>query len=179
MATRLPVLVVDDDAATREMIAEALRAGGYGVLEAGDGAEALRLARSAAVGVVLLDMQMPRTDGPAFVKAYVALPGPHAPVVVMTAADQAARWARVLGADGVLPKPFDLAELHRVVAAAADPLALVDRLGRHLGGARAGVDALVAEGADTGRGVELLEHLRSAEGLLAQLRSLLAADRSG
>src|SRR4051812_33822878 len=111
MARRLPVLVVDDDAATRTVVAEALRAGGYAVLGAGDGTEALRLVRSTAVGVVLLDMRMPRTDGPAFVRAYVALPGPHAPIVVMTAADRAERWARVLGADGVLPKPFDLAEL--------------------------------------------------------------------
>jgi two-component system chemotaxis response regulator CheY len=183
MATRLPVLVVDDDTPTRQMVAEALRAEGYAVLEAGDGTEALRLVRTTAVGVVLLDIQMPRTDGPAFVKAYVTLPGPHAPVVVMTAADRAERWARVLGADGVLPKPFGLAELHRVVAAAADPLALVDRLGWHLGGARAGVDALVAaltaEGADAGHGAEVLGQLRSAEGLLAQLRSLLVADRDG
>jgi CheY-like chemotaxis protein len=41
--------------------------------------------------------------------------GPHAPIVVMTAARDAPARAAELGAEGVLAKPFDLDELYRVV----------------------------------------------------------------
>jgi CheY-like chemotaxis protein len=46
---------------------------------------------------------------------YRERPGPHAPIVVVTAAREAAERATQIAADGVLPKPFRLAELLAVV----------------------------------------------------------------
>jgi CheY-like chemotaxis protein len=105
------VLVVDDDPAVRSVVVEAPEAEGRAVLEA------LGLVRTAPVALVLLDVDMPVLDGPGFVRAYRAGPGPHAPVVLMTASEAAQRWARVLGAGAVLAKPFALDDLCRVVAA--------------------------------------------------------------
>jgi two-component system OmpR family response regulator len=104
-ASRADVLVVDDHPGIRDLVRDVLTAAGYGVRAAADGAAALRLATAAPPAVILLDVQMPGLDGPAFVAAYRRAPGPHAPVVVMTAAD-APGWAARLRAAGHLGKPF-------------------------------------------------------------------------
>src|SRR5690242_3040152 len=57
------VLVVDDDAEIRDLIATTLEAGGYAVNTASDGAEALRLANQHEPGAVILDVMMPVMDG--------------------------------------------------------------------------------------------------------------------
>jgi CheY-like chemotaxis protein len=54
-------------------------------------------------------------DGWAFAQAYRALPGPPAPIVLLTASTQASRFGAELGAVAVLAKPFDLADLLAVV----------------------------------------------------------------
>lgn len=58
---------------------------------------------------------MPHVDGWEFVRRYRERPGPRAPLVVMTATRDAAAWARDVGADGVLAKPFDLSDLDGVL----------------------------------------------------------------
>jgi len=108
------VLVVDDDPVIRHLIAELLEAEGYRVAEASHGADALRWlddrrrAGLAPPEVVLLDMRMPIMNGWDFVAAYRLTPGPHARILVLTAAADAAACAAEVGADGVLAKPFDL-----------------------------------------------------------------------
>jgi|HubBroStandDraft_1064217.scaffolds.fasta_scaffold169176_3 two-component system, NtrC family, nitrogen regulation response regulator NtrX len=62
-AERVDVLVVDDDDAIRSTFAEILRSSGYSVAVAEDGDVALELLDETAVGVVLLDLRMPRRDG--------------------------------------------------------------------------------------------------------------------
>jgi DNA-binding response OmpR family regulator len=59
---------------------------------------------------VLLDMRMPVLDGWGFMRA-VRERGLTLTVVVMTAAADARRWGREIGAQGVLAKPFDIDEL--------------------------------------------------------------------
>ncbi|MGE4014468.1 MAG: response regulator, partial [Alphaproteobacteria bacterium] len=82
------VLVVDDDALTRERVARMLAADGYTIDEAENGAVALELARSQAPDIVLLDLLMPVMDGFEFLEAFRALPGGrNATVIVVTAAD--------------------------------------------------------------------------------------------
>src|SRR5215510_5828996 len=101
MRTPRPVLVVDDNPDVRAVVRDALEGAGYAVVEAADGAAALRLVRGMRPAAVLLDVDMPVVDGPGFAAAYRALPGPHAPVVVMTGDRWARRWARDLAAAAV------------------------------------------------------------------------------
>jgi CheY-like chemotaxis protein len=64
--------------------------------------------------LVLLDMRMPVLDGWGFMRV-VRERGLTLTVVVMTAAADARRWGREIGAEGVLSKPFDIDELVRAV----------------------------------------------------------------
>jgi CheY-like chemotaxis protein len=114
------VLVVEDHAPIRELVRAVLEGAGYAVREAADGAAALALAGRAPPAVILLDVDLPVLDGPGFLAAYRRAPGPHAPVVLMTAAGpaDAARQAAALGAAGHLGKPFGLAELLAAVGRA-------------------------------------------------------------
>jgi two-component system chemotaxis response regulator CheY len=54
---------------------------------------------------------MPVLDGQGFRRAYRKTPHPHAPIVVLTAARDAALSASEIEADGFLAKPFDLSDL--------------------------------------------------------------------
>ena len=57
------ILVVDDDLATRTVLAESLSRAGYGVQLASDGEEALGLLRQAEYDLILTDFRMPRLNG--------------------------------------------------------------------------------------------------------------------
>jgi CheY-like chemotaxis protein len=82
------VLLVEDDAAVREVTARTLRSQGWQVREAGDGREALARVREAKPAVILLDLIMPNMDGFEFVTELRREPAWGAiPVVVVTAAD--------------------------------------------------------------------------------------------
>jgi CheY-like chemotaxis protein len=106
------VLVVDDDAALRWLVAAALGEEGYEVLGVADGPAALALLAAPPPGLalILLDLRLPGMDGAAVVAAYRRLPPPHLPVLLLSAALDA---AAVLpdGAVGLLAKPFDLDDL--------------------------------------------------------------------
>jgi CheY-like chemotaxis protein len=112
------ILVVDDDEALRRLLFGALADEGYAVMEASDGAVALARVHEAAPGLILLDMRMPVMDGWEFARRYRALPGPHAPIVCVTAAANGAavevRGAQI-GAVASLSKPFDLDDLLTLV----------------------------------------------------------------
>ena len=58
--------------------------------------------------LILLDMCMPVMNGWEFAKQFHATYGEAAPIVVITAAEQALQSAREVGAGGALPKPFDV-----------------------------------------------------------------------
>lgn len=109
------VLVVEDDAAIRETVLLALLDEGYDVQAAPDGRVALAFAAEHPPDVILLDYAMPVCDGPAFAAAYRRTPGPHAPIVLVTATHELDRRARDVRADGALGKPFDLDELLALV----------------------------------------------------------------
>jgi DNA-binding response OmpR family regulator len=108
------VLVVDDDQTILISVAELLELEGYAVATAGNGAEALELTRDLRPRLVLLDMRMPILDGWAYARA--VRDRDFAPrIVVMTAAQDARRWADEIGADGYIPKPFEADELIEAV----------------------------------------------------------------
>lgn len=108
------VLVIEDDADIRGMIAEALSLEGYVVAEAGDGVEGLERARERRPDVILLDLMMPRMDGHGFREQQVRDPAlATVPVVIVSACPD----DRMHGppAAGHLRKPFDLEDLLAMV----------------------------------------------------------------
>src|SRR5215469_2097021 len=105
------VLVVDDQQDIRDFISFVLQGEGYCVLTADNGAVALEQVARKPIDVVLLDMGMPVMDGWAFARAYRERPGPHVPIVVLTAAHDAATRAAQIQADAYLGKPFELDDL--------------------------------------------------------------------
>jgi DNA-binding response OmpR family regulator len=109
------VLVVDDDESIRQFIEMALADDGFEVCLAEDGQGALAAAARFRPDAILLDMRMPGVDGWRFAEAYRAEPGPHAPILVLTAARSAAESAADIRADAYLAKPFELAELLRLL----------------------------------------------------------------
>jgi CheY-like chemotaxis protein len=104
------VLVVDDDPSILATVSEILKDEGIQVVTATNGQEALQILERVKPWVVLLDMRMPVMDGWTF--ARVARDrGEEVPILVMTAAQDARRWAAEINADGYLSKPFDLGDL--------------------------------------------------------------------
>lgn len=113
--TPRPILVVDDDAATRAAERAVLSDGGFRVIEARDGAEAMSALQHDPPAVVVLDVNMPGVDGPSFARALrIALR--HVPLVILTAASDPRREADRCNAEAFLAKPFDATELVRVVS---------------------------------------------------------------
>ncbi len=108
--TRPTVLVAEDDADLRDLVALTLADAGIDVELAGDGREALALIVDHRPDLVLLDLMMPVMDGFAFCSELRAIANPPR-VVVMTAAHRAAQTAKDVGAVGWLAKPFDIDEL--------------------------------------------------------------------
>lgn len=105
-----PILVVDDDVSILSALAELLDMEGYPVATAANGAEALGSVEQMEPALVLLDMRMPVLDGWSFVQA-LEQRGVKPPILVMTAAQDARRWADEVGAQGYLAKPFDLTDV--------------------------------------------------------------------
>lgn len=108
------VLVVDDDTSILDTVTAILSGEGYEVVSASSGQEALDAVARKRPRVILLDMRMPIMDGWAVARALRSR-GSSVPIVVMTAADSAKRWADEVGAQGFLAKPFGLDELLAVV----------------------------------------------------------------
>jgi CheY-like chemotaxis protein len=105
------VLVVDDEAPIREVVATVLQEEGYQVVVASD-QEALRMATADPPDLIILDIMMPVMDGPELRRCLLDHPQTaKVPVVVMTASGDASAWAAKLGAVGALPKPFDIMQL--------------------------------------------------------------------
>jgi CheY-like chemotaxis protein len=105
------VLVVDDDAGTREAARYLLEDEGYAVDTAHDGAAALtRLRSTPAPALVLLDLRMPGTDGESFLRQLEeAADLPRVPVVVMTAASPSQQTSSLMYP--LLRKPFGVEAL--------------------------------------------------------------------
>ena len=106
------ILLVEDDTAMAQSIASFLRAAGYAVDAAADGASALRLIDFATYDAVVLDLRLPDMDGIEVCRRLRARP--HPPRILMaTARDAVDDRIRGLdeGADDYLVKPYALPEL--------------------------------------------------------------------
>jgi two-component system chemotaxis response regulator CheY len=109
------VLVVEDDEGIRDMMEMVLDSEGYEVVSATNGIMALALLEEERPDLILLDMRMPGMDGWEFARRYAELPDPRPPIVVVTAAQDAARRATEIAAQGYLAKPFGIDELLEVI----------------------------------------------------------------
>ncbi|MCX7303483.1 MAG: response regulator transcription factor [Hyphomicrobiales bacterium] len=109
--SRERILVVDDEPQIQRFLRPALEAAGYDVVEARDGAEALKAAATVAPALVILDLGLPDMDG----KDVIArLRGwSQVPIIILSARDQEAEKiaALDLGADDYVEKPFSIGEL--------------------------------------------------------------------
>ncbi|HYG69530.1 MAG TPA: response regulator [Anaeromyxobacteraceae bacterium] len=112
MAPPPTVLVVDDNAALRENLAEALEDEGYAVVLAADGARALEaLEKGPLPEIVLLDLVMPGIDGRELVRRIRAEPRWAAVRLVLTSGLSGGEDLRDHPVDAFLPKPFGLDRL--------------------------------------------------------------------
>lgn len=115
MPTRDYILVVEDDPDLAEVELMMLRAAGHQAVGAPNGLLALRAVEERLPSLILLDMQMPVMDGWAFAGELRRRHGDEVPIIVVTAAEDAERRAKEIGANGVLAKPFDFNDLLSVV----------------------------------------------------------------
>ena len=107
----ITVLVVDDDAASRDLLTTSLRREGYRTVQARGGDEALELALKLRPDAITLDVLMPKTDGWAVLSALKAHPELcDIPVIMVTVAPDRGIGLS-LGAAEVMTKPVDRAEL--------------------------------------------------------------------
>jgi DNA-binding response OmpR family regulator len=112
------MVVVDDDAVTRELLVELFAEEGYEVRAASDGLEGLAVLQSWQPDAVVLDAVMPRADAAAFRAAQTGMSAVRdVPIVLLSAsgAEELSRLAHELGAAAAMPKPFDVEELLAVV----------------------------------------------------------------
>jgi CheY-like chemotaxis protein len=120
MALPRRILVVDDDAALRVVLATVLEMEGYAVRAAADGAAALRAIATERPALILLDLRMPGLGG-RDVAAALRAGGVHIPVLAMTAAPGGPAWAAEIGSAGWIAKPFDLLDHLEEVARLCPP----------------------------------------------------------
>ena len=116
------VLIVEDDAETRQMLATLLATRGFQPVAAEDGLEALHLLRTVrrrapdVPCLVLLDLKMPRLGGLEFRRAQLGDPTvASVPVAVMSGVTDLEQRAQALGAVATLAKPIDLDVLMEIV----------------------------------------------------------------
>lgn len=108
------ILIVDDYLVSHRVLGHILRHGGYAVVTAENGAEALDVLAQEAIDLILLDIAMPVMDGLTLLRhlradaRYATLP-----VIMLTASGQEAdrRAAEAIGANGFLTKPASSGEL--------------------------------------------------------------------
>ncbi|MBK9518259.1 MAG: response regulator [Anaeromyxobacter sp.] len=118
MSEPIHILLVEDDLAIRETVAEVLSYEGFQVTCAANGAEALRRLDEATAqpGLILLDLMMPVMDGPAFRSAQRSDPRIAAiPVIVLSASAGAEATVDRMAPAAFLPKPFELERLLHAV----------------------------------------------------------------
>ena len=106
------ILVVEDDAAIRQGVTDALAFAGFGVLQAADGPTGMQLALCGEWDLMLLDLVLPGGDG-LDILARVREHRPTQPVIILTAMGREEDRVRglSLGADDYVVKPFSVKEL--------------------------------------------------------------------
>ena len=131
---RVQLLVIEDDAAMRELVQESLVEEGYAVDVAAGGRAGIARVRQGDIDLVITDVKMPDMDGLdvlAEIRAVEATPGPPL-VIVVTAfgSIETAKRALKLGAHDYITKPFDIDEMVAAVGKALDERSLRSEVAR-------------------------------------------------
>ncbi|MDO9402433.1 MAG: response regulator [Polaromonas sp.] len=114
------IVLMEDDAATRMLVASVLKKDGYEVLAAENGAAGLELVREHRPDLVISDVQMPVMDGFAMLQELRGAPELLSiPVILLTSLQERAhmRIGMTSGADDYITKPFRPGELREAAAA--------------------------------------------------------------
>ena len=121
------ILVAEDEKDIRELVGFTLTFGGYRVVEATNGEEAVAKARQEIPDLIILDVRMPKVNGYEACRTLKALPETrHIPVVFLSAKGQEAevKEGLSLGAAAYILKPFApdelLAQIGRIVRQATE-----------------------------------------------------------
>ncbi len=116
------ILIVDDSASMRNMVATTLKTRGHSVTEAGDGQQALDKAKTMTFNAVVTDLNMPIMNGIDLIKNLRNLPTyKYTPILLLTteSGDDRKSEGKQAGATGWLVKPFNpeklLATIDRVL----------------------------------------------------------------
>lgn len=112
------VLIIDDDPALLRLMAMAFQQAGYNTVSADNGRKGIRMAGAHRPDLVVTDIVMPDVEGIGAIRAIKQAQRP--PKVIAISGAGRARgadylgWARHLGADAVLAKPFRMSELMKI-----------------------------------------------------------------
>ncbi|MCG8427687.1 MAG: response regulator [Chromatiales bacterium] len=112
------ILAVDDSASMRQMVSFTLKGAGYEVLEAADGVEALSIAKTRSVDLVITDVNMPNMDGISLIQNLRTLPSyKFTPLLMLTTESSAEKkqQGKAAGATGWIVKPFNPEQLLNTV----------------------------------------------------------------
>ena len=104
------ILAVDDSVSIRQMVALTLKSKGHTVIEAVDGADGLKKAKSANVNLILTDINMPNMNGIEMIKQVRALPAyKYTPILTLTteSGSDMKMQGKAAGATGWIVKPFN------------------------------------------------------------------------
>lgn len=118
------ILIVDDSASLRQVVAIALRGAGYDVLEGSHGQDALAKLDGRRVSLIISDVNMPVMDGITFVKEARKLPAyKFVPIIMLTTESSQEKLAegRAAGAKAWVVKPFQPAQMLSAVAKLVGP----------------------------------------------------------
>jgi two-component system chemotaxis response regulator CheY len=113
------VLVVDDSVSMRQMVGFTLRQGGFEVVEAEHGEDALKKLQGASIDLILTDLNMPVMDGITLIQNIRKDPAHKSkPILMLTTEGLASKKqeGRAAGATGWIVKPFDPEKLLQTVA---------------------------------------------------------------
>jgi DNA-binding NtrC family response regulator len=125
------ILVVEDDAAMRDLLTEELSDAGFSVQAAAGAAAGLEIARRDKFDLIITDLRMPEMDGFDLIRGVVALPeAPHVVMVTAFGSIETAIRAVKLGAYDYITKPFEIEELLLVAHKALGERSLRSKVAR-------------------------------------------------
>ena len=112
------IMTVDDSASLRQMVSFVLRGGGYDVVEAMDGLDAMSKLKGRDLDLIVTDINMPRMDGLEFTRQLRAMPQyKFVPIVLLTTEShpEKKQEGKAAGATAWIVKPFNPDQLLAVV----------------------------------------------------------------